>query len=71
VGIDETVSPGGNSLQYDAGLDIYSYIWKTEKSWAGTCRQLIFQFADATVNASYRQKVIVRGSRTSRRSVRL
>jgi hypothetical protein len=49
VGIDETVSPGGSSLQYDADADVYTYVWKTDKSWAGTCRQLILQFADATV----------------------
>jgi hypothetical protein len=49
VGIVDTVSPGGSALQYDAATDTYAYIWKTDKSWAGTCRQLVIQFADASV----------------------
>ena len=46
--IDEAVtSSGGNStLTYDAKTDQYSYTWKTEKSWAGTCRMLIVRLAD-------------------------
>jgi hypothetical protein len=44
--IDETMSAGGSSLSYDAASDQYSYIWKTEKGWAGTCRQLVIQFSD-------------------------
>ena len=50
-GIEETVSAGGSSLSYDAGSDTYSYIWKTDKSWAGTCRQLVLKLSDG---ASYR-----------------
>ena len=49
VGIDETVSPGSNTLQYDAATDTYTYIWKTDKKWAGSCRQLVIEFADASV----------------------
>jgi len=25
---------------------LYTYLWKTEKSWAGTCRQVSVQFFD-------------------------
>jgi len=46
--IEQTVSAGSSSLSYDAATDQYSYVWKTEKSWAGTCRQLTIQFADSS-----------------------
>jgi hypothetical protein len=47
--IEETATAGGSSLQYDATTDVYTYIWKTDKGWAGTCRQLVIQFADSSV----------------------
>jgi hypothetical protein len=48
--IDEAASStSGNSvLTYDATTDQYSYTWKTEKSWAGTCRMLSVKLADGT-----------------------
>ena len=33
-------NPGASTLTYDAASDTYSYVWKTDKSWTGTCRQL-------------------------------
>ncbi len=38
--IEQTVTAGSSSLQYDAGSNQYTYVWKTDKSWAGTCRDL-------------------------------
>jgi hypothetical protein len=35
-------------LQYDAATDQYTYVWKTDKSWAGTCRQLSLAIEGAT-----------------------
>jgi hypothetical protein len=46
--IEVTVTAGASSLSYDAATDTYSYIWKTQKSWAGTCRQLIVTLVDGT-----------------------
>jgi hypothetical protein len=46
--VEQTVSAGASSLQYDAATGQYSYTWKTEKSWAGTCRQLIVRLIDGT-----------------------
>jgi hypothetical protein len=46
--VEETVSAGGSSLQYDAALDQYTYVWKTNKSWAGTCRQLVVKLDDGS-----------------------
>ena len=36
--IEQTVTAGASSLQYDAGANMYTYVWKTDKSWSGTCR---------------------------------
>jgi hypothetical protein len=44
--IEVTVTAGGSSLSYDAAADQYIYVWKTEKAWAGTCRQLIVKLKD-------------------------
>ena len=45
----KTTGAGGNSgLQYDASSDQYTSIWKTERVWAGTCRQLQVALADGT-----------------------
>jgi hypothetical protein len=48
-GIETTLSAGGSSLAYDPATDTYSYVWKTDKSWAGTCRQLVLAFADGSI----------------------
>jgi hypothetical protein len=48
-GIEETVTAGSSSLTYDPGSDQYHYVWKTQKSWANTCRQLVVKFIDGTL----------------------
>lgn len=47
-GIEETVTAGQSSLSYAAGSDTYTYVWKTEKSWENSCRQLVVKFDDGT-----------------------
>jgi len=47
-GVEVTVSAGGSSLQFDPTTGLYTYIWKTDKAWAGTCRQLVIGFADGS-----------------------
>ena len=47
-GIEQTVTAGSSSLSYNAGNDQYTYVWKTQKSWANTCRQLVLKFIDGT-----------------------
>ena len=44
----QTVNPGASSLQYDSATGQYSYIWKTDKAWTGTCRNLVLKFIDGT-----------------------
>lgn len=46
--IEETVTAGSSSLKYDAESNQYIYVWKTDKSWAGTCRQLIVRLIDGS-----------------------
>jgi hypothetical protein len=44
--IEETVNSGGSSLNYSVSGDQYSYIWKTDRAWKGTCRMLVLKLND-------------------------
>ena len=46
--VGETVNAGTSSLHYDAATGTYVYIWKTDKSWANSCRILEFRFKDGS-----------------------
>jgi hypothetical protein len=46
--IEQTVTAGASSLNYDAASGQYNYVWKTDKAWAGSCRQLIVRLVDGT-----------------------
>jgi hypothetical protein len=48
--VEETVTGGNSSLSYDPGTGWYTYVCKTEKSWAGTCRTLVIKWIDGTVH---------------------
>jgi hypothetical protein len=50
VDVVETVAAGGSSLSF--GGDQYNYVWKTDGSWAGTCRQLVLKLNDGTVHVA-------------------
>ena len=45
-GIEQTVTAGSSSLSYDPTTDQYTYVWKTDRAWAGQYRQLVVKFAD-------------------------
>jgi hypothetical protein len=51
--IEETVNAGNSSLTYDTTAGQYIYVWKSEKSWAGTCRRLDVKLADGTMHQAY------------------
>ena len=50
VDVTETLNAGGSSLSFDNGQ--YIYVWKTQSSWAGSCRQLILTLNDGTVHTA-------------------
>ena len=45
-GIEETVSANGSGLMFANGR--YTYVWKTDRAWSGTCRQLVVRLIDGT-----------------------
>jgi len=49
--IEQTVTNTNSGLTYGGGQ--YNYVWKTDKSWAGTCRQLTLAFKDGTVQTAH------------------
>jgi sugar lactone lactonase YvrE len=46
--LTDTVTAGNSSLSYDPTTDQYIYVWKTDPSWAGTCRQLVVTLNDGS-----------------------
>ena len=55
--LEQIDGSGASGLSYDATTERYHYVWKTSKSWAGTCRQLIVTLVDGTSHtASFRFK---------------
>jgi len=53
--VESTVSAGSSSLSYDPAADLYTYVWKTDKTWAGSCRELTVTLNDNSMHkASFR-----------------
>jgi hypothetical protein len=50
--VEQTVAAGASSLSYDAASDTYNYVWKTQKAWAGSCRQFVLGLDDGTVHTA-------------------
>ena len=46
--VEETSSAGGSSLAYDSTTNVYTYVWKTDKSWSNTCRLFTVRLIDGT-----------------------
>lgn len=47
--LEATVSSSSSTLTYSPGTDVYTYVWKTDKAWAGTCQKLVITFRDRTI----------------------
>jgi hypothetical protein len=48
--VDATSTPGSSGLSYDQTPDQYTYVWKTDDAWAGTCRTLYFALKDGSTH---------------------
>lgn len=46
--VEETVTAGNSSLQFDPGSNQYIYVWKSEKAWVGQCRILTVKLKDGS-----------------------
>ena len=42
------VTAGNSGLSYDSASATYTYVWKTNKAWSGTCRQLTVRLSDGS-----------------------
>jgi Tol biopolymer transport system component len=48
--LEQTATAGDSGLSYDAATGEYTYVWKTGKAWAGTCRQFVLKLDDSTLH---------------------
>ncbi len=53
--IEQTVNPGSCNLSYDPGNAQYNYVWKTDRAWTCTCRQLTVKLIDGSEHIAYFQ----------------
>jgi hypothetical protein len=47
--VETTIVAANSGLQYDGEAGQYIYVWKTEKAWAGTCREFRLGLKDGSV----------------------
>lgn len=54
--LEEIATAGSSGLHYDGTVNPpvgqYIYVWKSDKSWAGTCRRLDLKLADGTTHSA-------------------
>ncbi|MFJ7244740.1 PxKF domain-containing protein [Kitasatospora sp. NPDC098652] len=43
---------GNSTLQYDPASGTYTYVWKTDKAWSGTCRTFTLGLNDGTTHTA-------------------
>jgi CSLREA domain-containing protein len=48
--VEAVSGAGGSGLTYDALSDQYTYVWKTDKAWANTCRTFELVLEDGTTH---------------------
>jgi hypothetical protein len=46
-------SAASGSLTYNAGPDRYTFMWATDRAWAGSCRELLLTLRDGTTHSAY------------------
>jgi hypothetical protein len=50
--IEETATAGTSGLQYSASTQTYTYVWRSERGWSGTCRRFTLRLDDGTVRTA-------------------
>jgi hypothetical protein len=50
--VEETAAAGSSSLSYDPLAGQYVYVWKSDKAWAGSCRELQVKLVDGQLHAA-------------------
>ncbi|MBK9714725.1 MAG: PxKF domain-containing protein [Kouleothrix sp.] len=44
----EVTTSSNSGLHYDATTGLYTYVWKTDKNWTGSCRQFTLRLTDGS-----------------------
>jgi len=44
--VEEALNAKSSTFTFDPATQRYTYLWKTERSWVGNCRDLVFRFSD-------------------------
>ncbi|WP_309109058.1 PxKF domain-containing protein [Arthrobacter sp.] len=50
--VEQTVAAETSSLSYSADSDTYTFVWKTQKTWAGSCRQFELRLDDGSLHTA-------------------
>jgi hypothetical protein len=50
--LTEVSSAGNSGLQFDPSTLVYTFVWKTDKSFAGTCREFRLTLSDGSVHTA-------------------
>lgn len=50
---EPTQNPNWGSLSYSAWQDEYTYPWKTDRAWKGTCREVVVTLADGAAHNAW------------------
>jgi PKD repeat protein/lysophospholipase L1-like esterase len=50
--VEQTTTAGSSTLTYDAVSGRYTYVWKTDSAWGGTCRRLTVTLDDGSTHAA-------------------
>ena len=51
--IEQTVNAGSSSLTFSSSSNQYTYVWKSDSTWAGTCRTFTLKLADGSSHQAY------------------
>ena len=50
--VESTSTAGSSTLSYDSATGLYTYVWKTDAAWAGTCRKMTLTLDDGSTHSA-------------------